>query len=89
MKDGQKECVAVNGNGGQGVFAVARCCTGHKAQCQTIQSPERGADAECPSEHQLTGDRWFRTAAFFIRINSWIVLGSDEVEVYWVLVFRQ
>lgn len=57
MRDGQKECVAVNGNGGQGVFAVARCCTGHKAQCQMIESPERGADAECPLDHQLTGDR--------------------------------
>ncbi|XP_067273250.1 proprotein convertase subtilisin/kexin type 9 isoform X1 [Pseudorasbora parva] len=55
VRDGQKECVAVHGNGGQGVYAVARCCTGHKAQCQMIESPERGADAECPTDHQLTG----------------------------------
>ncbi|XP_042633485.1 proprotein convertase subtilisin/kexin type 9 isoform X3 [Cyprinus carpio] len=54
-RDGQKECVAVNGNGGHGVFAVARCCTGHKAQCQMLESPKRGEDAECPPDYQLTG----------------------------------
>uniref|UniRef100_A0A671LNR2 Proprotein convertase subtilisin/kexin type 9 n=1 Tax=Sinocyclocheilus anshuiensis TaxID=1608454 RepID=A0A671LNR2_9TELE len=50
-----KECLFRFGNGGQGVFAVARCCTGHKAQCQMLESPQRGADAECPPDHQLTG----------------------------------
>ncbi|XP_003200725.1 proprotein convertase subtilisin/kexin type 9 isoform X1 [Danio rerio] len=54
-RDGQKECVAVNVNGGPGVFAVARCCTGHRAQCQMLEGPERGAGAECPPEHHLTG----------------------------------
>ncbi|TRY60324.1 hypothetical protein DNTS_013659 [Danionella cerebrum] len=53
--DGMKECVAINGNGGQGVYAVARCCTGLKVQCQLFESPERGADAECPPDHQVTG----------------------------------
>uniref|UniRef100_A0A672TCX3 Proprotein convertase subtilisin/kexin type 9 n=1 Tax=Sinocyclocheilus grahami TaxID=75366 RepID=A0A672TCX3_SINGR len=55
VSNGQKECVAVNGNGGHGVFAVARCCTGHKAQCQMLESPKRGEVAECPPDHQLTG----------------------------------
>ncbi|XP_051510537.1 proprotein convertase subtilisin/kexin type 9 [Myxocyprinus asiaticus] len=59
-RDGQKECVAVNGNGGQGVYAVARCCTGHKGHCQIWESPQKGMDAECPStDQQLTGCSFF------------------------------
>ncbi|XP_072537854.1 proprotein convertase subtilisin/kexin type 9 [Salminus brasiliensis] len=56
MRDGQKQCVAYNGIGGQGVYAIARCCTGNNVQCQASASLHAGMDAECPSpEHQLTG----------------------------------
>ncbi|KAI4889057.1 hypothetical protein NFI96_014661 [Prochilodus magdalenae] len=56
MRDGQKQCVAHNGIGGEGVYAVARCCTGKGVQCQTSASPQTGAEAECLSpEHHLTG----------------------------------
>uniref|UniRef100_A0A8B9K953 Proprotein convertase subtilisin/kexin type 9 n=1 Tax=Astyanax mexicanus TaxID=7994 RepID=A0A8B9K953_ASTMX len=56
MQDGQKLCVAHNGVGGQGVYAIARCCTGNSVQCQSSASPHTGTDAECPTpEHQLTG----------------------------------
>uniref|UniRef100_A0AAR2L2D7 Proprotein convertase subtilisin/kexin type 9 n=1 Tax=Pygocentrus nattereri TaxID=42514 RepID=A0AAR2L2D7_PYGNA len=56
VRDGQKHCVAHNGIGGEGVYAIARCCTGNNVQCQAHASPQTGMDAECPSpEHQLTG----------------------------------
>ncbi|XP_056619881.1 proprotein convertase subtilisin/kexin type 9 [Triplophysa dalaica] len=62
-RDGKKECIAVNGNGGQGVYAVARCCTGHNAQCQMMESPQKGERAEClNADHQLTGCSFFSSS---------------------------
>ncbi|XP_030626616.1 proprotein convertase subtilisin/kexin type 9 [Chanos chanos] len=55
-QDGHKVCVAHNGAGGKGVYAVARCCTGHAVQCQSIANHQPGADVECASpHHHLTG----------------------------------
>ncbi|XP_056132327.1 proprotein convertase subtilisin/kexin type 9 [Lampris incognitus] len=53
---GQVDCVALNGPGGKGVYAVARCCATVGLQCQVHDSPEPGKDAECvSSHHHLTG----------------------------------
>ncbi|KAM3876108.1 LOW QUALITY PROTEIN: proprotein convertase subtilisin/kexin type 9 [Diretmus argenteus] len=53
---GQMECVAQNGPGGKGVYAVARCCVTSGLQCQVHASPQPGQDAECISQqHHLTG----------------------------------
>uniref|UniRef100_A0A4W4HM15 Proprotein convertase subtilisin/kexin type 9 n=1 Tax=Electrophorus electricus TaxID=8005 RepID=A0A4W4HM15_ELEEL len=55
-RDDQKECVAHNGVGGQGVYAVARCCMDDRVQCQSFASAHMGTEAKCPSpQHQLTG----------------------------------
>ncbi|XP_022607121.1 proprotein convertase subtilisin/kexin type 9 [Seriola dumerili] len=50
------ECVAYNRPGGEGVYAVARCCVIGGLRCQAHASPEPGRDAECvgPRTH-LTG----------------------------------
>ncbi|KAM9435074.1 proprotein convertase subtilisin/kexin type 9 [Clarias gariepinus] len=56
IQDGQKVCEAHRGIGGQGVYAIARCCTGNKVKCQASASLHVGMEAECPSqEYQLTG----------------------------------
>ncbi|KAL4634940.1 proprotein convertase subtilisin/kexin type 9 [Arapaima gigas] len=56
MHEGQKECVAHNTYGGQGVYAIARCCTWNGAQCQAHTSLHEGERAACPSsDHHLTG----------------------------------
>ncbi|KAK2907620.1 hypothetical protein Q8A73_008693 [Channa argus] len=56
MNNRQMECVAFNGPGGKGVFAVARCCIVSGLQCQVHSSPEPGQDAECvDQQHHLTG----------------------------------
>ncbi|KAM4629347.1 proprotein convertase subtilisin/kexin type 9 [Polymixia lowei] len=53
---GQMDCVAHNGPGGKGVYAVARCCVTVGLQCQVHASPQPGKDAECVSQqHHLTG----------------------------------
>ncbi|KAG8003427.1 Proprotein convertase subtilisin/kexin type 9, partial [Nibea albiflora] len=50
------ECVAYNGPGGKGVFAVARCCVVGGLQCQIHTSAKPGQDAECVGrQHHLTG----------------------------------
>ncbi|XP_066548270.1 proprotein convertase subtilisin/kexin type 9 isoform X2 [Amia ocellicauda] len=56
-QDGQKQCVAHNAFGGEGVYAIARCCTWEGARCQVHASEgPGGAGAECESEdHLLTG----------------------------------
>ncbi|KAG5275668.1 hypothetical protein AALO_G00123220 [Alosa alosa] len=55
-RDGVKECVATNSFGGQGVYAVARCCTWSPVQCQVSASKQTGTKASCTNaEHQLTG----------------------------------
>lgn len=52
---GRKECVASNAFGGQGVHAIARCCTWQKAECQVHVSGD-GKDNSCAKEdHVLTG----------------------------------
>ncbi|NXQ04441.1 PCSK9 convertase, partial [Vidua macroura] len=52
-KDGQKQCVAHNAFRGQGVYAIARCCTWPRAECRIKASSE---GAECsPGDHVLTG----------------------------------
>ncbi|NWT55063.1 PCSK9 convertase, partial [Erythrocercus mccallii] len=47
-RDGQKQCMARSAFRGQGVYAIARCCTWPRAGCQI--------KAECsPGHHVLTG----------------------------------
>ncbi|XP_070765036.1 proprotein convertase subtilisin/kexin type 9 [Enoplosus armatus] len=56
VNSGQMECAAYKGPGGEGVYAVARCCVIGGLQCQVHASPEPGQDAECVgSQHHLTG----------------------------------
>lgn len=56
MNSEQMECVAYNGLGGKGVYAVARCCVIGGLRCQAHASPEPGQDAECVGpQHHLTG----------------------------------
>ncbi|NXS38604.1 PCSK9 convertase, partial [Pomatostomus ruficeps] len=55
-KDGQKECVAHNAFRGQGVYAIARCCTWPRAGCRINASSPVAEGAECsPWDHVLTG----------------------------------
>ncbi|NXA93476.1 PCSK9 convertase, partial [Melanocharis versteri] len=55
-KDGQKECVAHNALRGQGVYAIARCCTWPRAECRINASSPAAEGAECsPRDHVLTG----------------------------------
>ncbi|NXK60163.1 PCSK9 convertase, partial [Sylvietta virens] len=55
-KDGQKQCVAHNAFGGQGVYAIARCCTWPRAECQVNAGSPAGEGAGCsPGHHVLTG----------------------------------
>lgn len=55
-RDGGKQCVATNPAGGQGVFAIARCCTLSRGQCHISVSHQTGIPAACANpEHQLTG----------------------------------
>ncbi|TRZ20057.1 hypothetical protein HGM15179_007038 [Zosterops borbonicus] len=52
-KGGQKQCVAHSALRGQGVYAIARCCTWPRAECH-IKAGSPGA--ECPpGHHVLTG----------------------------------
>ncbi|KAE8294551.1 Proprotein convertase subtilisin/kexin type 9 [Larimichthys crocea] len=63
VNDGQMECVAYNGPGGKGVFAVARCCVVGGLRCQVHASPKPGQDAECVGlQHHLTGCTSWSTA---------------------------
>ncbi|NXV01475.1 PCSK9 convertase, partial [Cettia cetti] len=52
-RDGQKQCVAHNAFGGQGVYAIARCCTWPRAECH-IKAGSQGAECS-PGHHVLTG----------------------------------
>ena len=53
---GQMECVAFNALGGEGVYAVARCCVIGGLQCQVHASPECVATQHhLISESQLCG----------------------------------
>ncbi|NXB41270.1 PCSK9 convertase, partial [Eulacestoma nigropectus] len=55
-KDGQKQCVAHNAFRGQGVYAIARCCTWPRAECRISASSPAAEGAECsPRDHVLTG----------------------------------
>ncbi|NWV74916.1 PCSK9 convertase, partial [Dasyornis broadbenti] len=55
-KDGQKECVAHNAFQGQGVYAIARCCTWPRAECWINASSPAAEGAECfPQDRVLTG----------------------------------
>ncbi|NWZ84827.1 PCSK9 convertase, partial [Poecile atricapillus] len=52
-KAGQKQCVAHGASRGRGVYAIARCCTWPRDECQ-INASSR--EAECsPGHHVLTG----------------------------------
>ncbi|NXP62519.1 PCSK9 convertase, partial [Chloropsis cyanopogon] len=52
-REGQKQCVAHSSFRGQGVYAIARCCTWPRAECQINAS---SPTAECSSgDHVLTG----------------------------------
>ncbi|XP_016155530.1 PREDICTED: LOW QUALITY PROTEIN: proprotein convertase subtilisin/kexin type 9 [Ficedula albicollis] len=56
-KDGQKQCVAHGAFRGQGVYAIARCCTWPRAECRISASSPAAEGAECsPGEHVLTGN---------------------------------
>ncbi|XP_029474204.1 proprotein convertase subtilisin/kexin type 9 isoform X2 [Rhinatrema bivittatum] len=59
-REGRKECIAHNAFGGEGVYAIARCCIWPKAECHTnASSPDEdgtSARAGCSKEgHILTG----------------------------------
>ncbi|NXS14491.1 PCSK9 convertase, partial [Neodrepanis coruscans] len=55
-KDGQKRCVAHNAFQGQGVYAIARCCTWPRAKCWINNSSRKAEGADCsPWDHVLTG----------------------------------
>lgn len=59
-KDGKKTCTAHNAFGGDGVYAIARCCVWPKANCQVNASIPDGTNtmstASCSEEdHVLTG----------------------------------
>ncbi|NXC00580.1 PCSK9 convertase, partial [Orthonyx spaldingii] len=55
-KDGQKECVAHNAFRGQGVHAIARCCTWPRAECRINASSQGAEGAWCsPRDRVLTG----------------------------------
>ncbi|XP_032551982.1 proprotein convertase subtilisin/kexin type 9 [Chiroxiphia lanceolata] len=55
-KDGQKHCVAHNAFQGQGVYAIARCCTRPRAKCWINTSSSAAEGANCsPQDHMLTG----------------------------------
>ncbi|NWI36871.1 PCSK9 convertase, partial [Picathartes gymnocephalus] len=55
-RDGQKQCVAQNAFQGQGVYAIARCCTWPRAECRINASSAAAEGAECsPRDHVLTG----------------------------------
>ncbi|NXX84636.1 PCSK9 convertase, partial [Urocolius indicus] len=56
VKDGQKQCVAHNAFRGQGVYAIARCCTWPRAECRINASSLSAGGAGCSSQdHVLTG----------------------------------
>ncbi|NWX55291.1 PCSK9 convertase, partial [Promerops cafer] len=55
-KDGQKQCVAHSAFRAQGVYAIARCCTWPRAECQINAGSPAAEGAECsPGHHVLTG----------------------------------
>ncbi|NXP44010.1 PCSK9 convertase, partial [Heliornis fulica] len=55
-KDGQKQCVAHSALRGQGVYAIARCCTRPRAECRINASAAAAEGAGCsPRDHVLTG----------------------------------
>ncbi|NWU68331.1 PCSK9 convertase, partial [Pterocles burchelli] len=63
-KDGQKQCVAHNAFRGQGVYAVARCCTWPRAECRINASSPAAEGAGCsPWDHVLTGCSFHSPAA--------------------------
>ncbi|NXE18944.1 PCSK9 convertase, partial [Ardeotis kori] len=63
-KDGQKQCVAHNAFRGQGVYAIARCCTWPRAECQINASSSAAEGAGCsPRDHVLTGCSFHSLAA--------------------------
>ncbi|NXI35938.1 PCSK9 convertase, partial [Galbula dea] len=55
-KDGQKQCVAHNAFRGRGVYAIARCCTWPRAECQINASSSSAEGTGCSlPDHVLTG----------------------------------
>ncbi|NWZ33886.1 PCSK9 convertase, partial [Brachypodius atriceps] len=55
-RDGQKRCVAHSAFRGQGVYAIARCCTAPRAGCQIKAGSPAAEGAQCsPGHHVLTG----------------------------------
>ncbi|XP_036614107.1 proprotein convertase subtilisin/kexin type 9 [Trichosurus vulpecula] len=60
VREGRKECLAYNAFGGQGVYAIARCCVLPRAQCD-VQAAHQGegageVHARCDEEsHVVTG----------------------------------
>ncbi|NXA04686.1 PCSK9 convertase, partial [Sapayoa aenigma] len=55
-KDGQKHCVAHNAFQGQGVYAIARCCTWPRPKCWINASSLTSEMVGCsPWDHVLTG----------------------------------
>ncbi|NWI91923.1 PCSK9 convertase, partial [Pitta sordida] len=55
-QDGQKHCVAYNAFQGQGVYAIARCCTWPRAKCWINTSSLESEGTDCsPQDHVLTG----------------------------------
>ncbi|NXN66567.1 PCSK9 convertase, partial [Himantopus himantopus] len=63
-KDGRKQCVAHNAFRGQGVYAIARCCTWPRDECRINASSPVAEGAGCsPQDHVLTGCSFHSPAA--------------------------
>ncbi|NXT56973.1 PCSK9 convertase, partial [Pluvianellus socialis] len=63
-KDGRKQCVAHNAFRGQGVYAIARCCTWPRDECRINASSLVAEGASCsPWDHVLTGCSFHSPAA--------------------------
>ncbi|NXP07407.1 PCSK9 convertase, partial [Thinocorus orbignyianus] len=78
-KDGQKQCVAHNAFRGQGVYAIARCCTWPRAECRINASAPVAEGAGCsPRDHVLTGCS-FHSPAAALGDSGRPVVGPDSV----------
>ncbi|XP_060773584.1 proprotein convertase subtilisin/kexin type 9 isoform X2 [Neoarius graeffei] len=72
IRGGQKVCEAHHGIGGQGAYAIARCCTGSRVKCHASASLHVGMDAECPSQaYQLTGCSSHYIRSQYVTHPSW------------------
>ncbi|XP_069498217.1 proprotein convertase subtilisin/kexin type 9 [Ambystoma mexicanum] len=86
IHEGRRQCVAHNAFGGDGVYAIARCCTWPKAECHiAASSPSEDGSAITAScskaEHILTGCSSHSLSAPFTDNVRPVVGGKDEKDV--------